>query len=105
MVSKGPKNRVRIAFWIEGSREAPVETEDGLANGSGDALRAVPGAAATLALEFGDGFQLAQGFGFDGFGFGIVVEDGFEFFFFAVKGARGLGVVQSKTAFLDSGAT
>ena len=56
-----------------------------------------------LALEFGDGFEVAQGFGFDGLGFAFVVEDSFEFLFFAEQCTKGLGVVQGEGALLNSG--
>jgi hypothetical protein len=55
-------------------------------------------------LEFGDGFEVAEGFGFDGFRFGGV-EDGVEFLLLFKKGARGLGVVESEVAFLEAGAS
>ncbi len=51
----------------------------------------------------GEGFEFAEGFGFDGFGFGVVVEDGFEFLLLAIEGAEGLGVVEGEAAFLDAG--
>ena len=56
-----------------------------------------------LFLELSDFLQVAEGFGFYWFGFIFVVEDGFEFFFFAEKGAHGFGVVESQAALLDSG--
>jgi len=56
-----------------------------------------------LPLEFGEFFEFVQGFGFDGFGFVLVVEDGFEFLLFAEDGTQGLGIVQGEAAFLEPG--
>jgi hypothetical protein len=53
-------------------------------------------------LEFGDGFEFAEGSGFDRFGFGGI-EDGFEFLFLAVQTAHGLGVVECEAALLNPG--
>ena len=55
-----------------------------------------------LALECGDGFEFALGFGFDRFGF-LGIKDGFEFFFLSVQAAQGLDVVEGEAAFLNPG--
>jgi hypothetical protein len=65
-------------------------------------LRAVLATVAVMFLKIHDGFEFAQGFGFDGFGFRFVVEDGFEFLLLFPNGADGFGVVDTKIAFLES---
>ena len=64
-----------------------METGDGFADGVGGALGIGSGAFAVLFLEFEDGFDFAQSFLFDGFGFIFVVEDGFEFLLLCEDGA------------------
>ncbi len=91
-----------FALCVQSARKVVVETVDRPAQGFGGASGAIFGAGAVLALEFGDGFQFAEGFGFDGLGFVFRVEDSFELFFFAEEGAHGLGVVQGEVALLDS---
>lgn len=75
-------------------------------DGCSDRLRgssgAVFGFAAMLSLEFDEFFQFTEGFGFDGFGLGIVVEDGFEFFLFFVEAAHGFAVIKGEAAFLQT---
>jgi hypothetical protein len=48
-----------------------------------------------------NGYELAEGFLFDGIGLIFVVEDLFEFELFVEKPAGGFGVVESESAFLD----
>jgi len=52
-----------------------VESCDGLADGPSGALRTVFAAAGVVALELSNGFEFAEGFGFDGFGFVFGIED------------------------------
>ena len=47
--------------------------------------------------------EFALDFGFDGFGFGLGVEDDFELALVSEEGAEGLGVVAGGAAFLDAG--
>src|SRR5947199_166990 len=74
--------------------------------GEGKQNRAVVtrgGAGGGLVLELGEDFEVAEGFGFDGFGFGLGVEDDFELALVSEEGAEGLGVVAGGAAFLDAG--
>ena len=48
------------------------------------------------------GVEVAEGFGFFGFGGIFGIEDGFEFFLFAAEAAHGLGVVEGEAAFLEA---
>jgi hypothetical protein len=103
MLCETPKNRVRPAIPAHRAVNMLMESRHGAPHSVRRAPAAIPGTAAMLALKFGDLFQFAQGFGFDGFGFVFGIEDGFEFFFFAEQGAYGLGVVQGEAAFLNAG--
>ena len=94
---------MRLAFCVNSLGEAEVETLDRLPDAFGCTLCAVFCTAGMVALEFGDGFELAEGLLLDGFGFVFIVQDGFEFLFLAVDDAEGLGVVEGEATFLDAG--
>ena len=92
VVGKARKGRIVVRTGRLG--QMLVEAGDGRSDGVGGSLGVGSGAAVVLALEFGDGFEVAEGFGFDGFGLVGVVEDGFEFLFFPEQCAHGLGVIE-----------
>ena len=97
------KNRVRIATGVQRCKQMLMKACHGSADGADRALSAVLGAAAMLPLKFGDGFQFAKGFLFDGFGLVFIVQDGFEFSFLPQDGSERLGVIECETALLNSG--
>src|SRR6266404_2811281 len=84
--------------------EMLVEAGDGHADRADGALGAVFASPPVLALEFEDLFEVAEGFVFDGFGCFWILEDGFEFLFFAEEVTHRLGIVEREAALLEPGA-
>jgi hypothetical protein len=93
---------VRAAGGVGGFEQVAVEAHYGAAQGANFFFNAAHGAPGIFFLEFGDGFEVAEGFGFDGLGL-IGIEDGVEFLLLFKKGAHGLGVVEGEVAFLEAG--
>ena len=103
MFSEVLRESAQKCTWLGGLRETLVESGDGLADVASCTVGTAARALGVLFLELGDGFEVAESLGFDGFGFVGVVENCVEFFFFAEEGAHGLGVVEGEAAFLEAG--
>lgn len=100
---EGSQDAMRMAGGIEGVGQVMVQTTNGHAQGADGAFGAVGGAARVSALEFGDGFQFAQGFGFDRLRLAVVIEQRLEFALFAEQSPTGLDFIQIQIAFLQTG--
>ncbi len=64
---KGNEDRARVAAGVLCIGDVAVEAGDGFADGIGGALGGTLNPATVEALKFGDGFEFAEGFLFDGF--------------------------------------
>lgn len=75
------------ACGIGGCGYVGVEAGDGAAAGTDEVFGVALAALGVGGLEGGDGFELAQGFGFFGLRSGVIIQDGFQFGLFPEQAA------------------
>src|SRR6266850_7215467 len=86
VLGRWPKNGMGVAGGIHGTGQPVVKALDGFADGVGGLLGGIPGAPRMLFLVLVNGLQLALDLRFDRPGLAFVIEDGFQFLFFAAQG-------------------